>query len=489
MRVSGGIDDTIIMMDYLLLKVRLAAVNKATHLHLHDYNKPIGMTKQLSVLLISITAAMGGLLFGFDFAIFSGTIPFIRPAFNLDSNLLGWTSSSIYIGCIIGTLITGFITDRFGRRLPLIAAALLFAASALLMGWANSYTSLILWRVVAGIAVGAASMLSPLYIAEISPAPMRGMLVAVNQLTIVIGILLAYLSSYWLAGVENNWRWMFSSAAIPAGIFFLSALALPESPRWLVMKGKTTNAVKVFKQLDHPGDITEEIKNIRLSGADKSNGNVSALFNPRLSLIIFIGITIAIFQQISGANVVFVYAPLIFEKAGMDVRNQLFQQILIGSINLLFTLIAMRIIDRAGRRNLMILGAIGMSLMLALIGAAFYFNWLNGPWVTILTLIFIAIYATTLAPVTWVLISEIFPNRIRGIAVSAATTLLWMACFGVTYVFPVLVNYFREQIHITFLIFSGICFVYFLFLLKFIPETRNKSLEQIEAELTGLRKN
>ena len=166
--------------------------------------------KQLSVLLISLTAAMGGLLFGFDFAIFSGTIPFIRPAFNLDDNLLGWTSSSIYIGCIIGTLITGFITDRFGRRLPLIVAALLFASSALLMGWANSYASLISWRIVAGIAVGAASMLSPLYIAEISPAHMRGMLVAVNQLTIVIGILLAYLSSYWLADVEDNWRWMFS---------------------------------------------------------------------------------------------------------------------------------------------------------------------------------------------------------------------------------------------------------------------------------------
>jgi len=441
--------------------------------------------KQLSVLLISLTAAMGGLLFGFDFAIFSGTIPFIRPAFNLDDNLLGWTSSSIYIGCIIGTLITGFITDRFGRRLPLIVAALLFASSALLMGWANSYASLISWRIVAGIAVGAASMLSPLYIAEISPAHMGGMLVAVNQLTIVIGILLAYLSSYWLADVEDNWRWMFSSAAIPAGVFFLCALALPESPRWLITKGRTGDAMKIFEKLDISEDFTEEMKSISLSDTDKTNSPVSALFSSRLFLIVLIGITVAIFQQISGANVVFVYAPLIFEKAGMDVRSQLFQQVLIGSINLLFTLIAMRIIDHAGRRMMMILGAIGMSVMLTLIGAAFYFNWLNGPWVTILTLIFIAIYATTLAPVTWVLISEIFPARVRGIAMSAATTLLWVACFGVTYIFPVLINYFREKIHFTFLIFAGICFIYFLFLLKFIPETRNKSLEQIEAELTG----
>lgn len=405
-------------------------------------------------ILISLIAALGGLLFGFDFAIFSGTIPFIKPYFNLTEAELGWTSSSIYVGCILGTLITGYFADLFGRKIPLIVSAFIFAVSALAMGWAPNYHLLIIARITAGIGVGAASMLSPLYIAEVCPAHIRGRMVSINQLTIVLGILLAYTSSYLLAGVSNNWRWMFASAALPATVFFISALFLPESPRWL--SGKDQEKEKV---------------------------QLSDLIKPGILFIVSIGIVIAIFQQISGANVVFVYAPIIFAKAGMNVSDQLFQQILIGLINLIFTLLSMKLVDRIGRRRLMLIGSIGMSALLLLIGAAFYFNLLQGPLVTILVLIFIAIYATTLAPVTWVLISEIFPNKVRGLAMSVATTALWLACFAVVYIFPVLVDYFGHRTYMNFLVFAVICFVYFLFLLRYVPETKNKTLEEIEEKL------
>lgn len=411
-------------------------------------------------VLISLIAALGGLLFGFDFAIFSGTIPFIKPYFNLSDAELGWTSSSIYVGCILGTLVTGYFADRFGRKIPLIVSAFIFAVSALAMGWAPDYNWLIVARIAAGIGVGAASMLSPLYIAEVCPANVRGRMVSINQLTIVIGILLAYMSSYFLAGVVHNWRWMFSSAAVPAIIFFISAIFLPESPKWLDQK---------HQQKERKPRLSE-------------------LLAPGIFFIVSLGIVVAVFQQISGANVVFVYAPVIFEKAGMNVSDQLFQQILIGGINLVFTLLSMKLVDKAGRRTLMLIGSLGMSVMLFLIGAAFYFNLLQGPWVTILILIFIAVYATTLAPVTWVVISEIFPNRVRGLAMSVATTALWLACFAVVYAFPVLVSYFGDKIHMNFIVFAIICLVYFVFLFKYIPETKNKTLEEIEEQLINQRR-
>ncbi len=329
-----------------------------------------------------------------------------------------------------------------------------------MMGQAATYNTLITWRIITGIGVGAASMLSPLYIAEISPPAKRGKMVSINQLAIVLGILLAYLSSYLLADTENNWRWMFSSAAVPALIFFICAFYLPESPKWL-----------------------SQLHNQASAGSIDKVNRWKILSIPGVGAVVFIGVMVAVFQQISGANVVFVYAPIIFEKAGMPVKDQLFQQVLIGLINLAFTLVAIKIVDRIGRRTMMIGGSIGMSIMLCLMAAAFYYNWLEGPWVTIITLVFIAIYATTLAPVTWVLISEIFPNNVRGIAMSIATTLLWVACFAVTYAFPVLISYFSDSVWWTFLIFAAICFIYFLFLLKFIPETKNKSLEQIESDL------
>lgn len=433
------------------------------------------------IFLISLIAAFGGLLFGFDIAIFSGTIPFIQPYYQLSEAQLGWTGSSLYVGCIIGTLITGYLTDRFGRKLPLIIAAAIFMLSSVLMGWAPTYSLLIFWRIVAGIGVGAASMLSPLYIAEVSPAATRGRMVSINQLTIVIGILLAYFSNYLLADMENNWRWMFTSGSVPSVLFFLCVFLVPESPRWLLSKGKTDQAKNVLAQIAGPDNVESEVRAIQAGVQRQVKGKLSDLIQPGITFIVVLGITMAIFQQISGANAIFFYAPIIFEKAGMDVKDQLFQQIMIGGINLVFTLLAMQLVDRLGRKKLMLGGSALMALWLFLVGLCYYFNLFEGFQLTFFVLAFIATYATTLAPVTWVLISEIFPTRIRGIAVSVATCALWMACFALAYGFPVIIESLEAPQ--TFFLFSGICLLYFFILLKYVPETKGKTLEEFETEI------
>ncbi|MBT1699227.1 sugar porter family MFS transporter [Fulvivirgaceae bacterium PWU4] len=433
------------------------------------------------IIFISLIAAFGGLLFGFDIAVFSGTIPFIQPYYELTEAQLGWTGSSLYIGCIIGTLFTGYATDRFGRKPLLIVAAGIFTISSVLMGWAGSYNMLIFWRIIAGIGVGAASMLSPLYIAEISPANIRGRMVSINQLTIVIGILLAYFINYLLADAENNWRWMFTSGAIPSALFFFCIFLVPESPRWLVSKGYVEKAKEVLKKVNGGSRVNDDIRSIQAGVRGEVRGKLSDLIQHGVTFVVLLGITMAVFQQISGANAVFFYAPIIFEKAGMDVKDQLFQQIMIGAINLVFTLVAMQLVDRLGRKKLMLGGSSLMAVWLFLVGICYYFNLFEGYWLTFFVLAFIATYATTLAPVTWVLISEIFPTRIRGVAVSVSTCMLWVACFALAYGFPVLIEWLNAPQ--TFFLFSGICLLYFFILLRFAPETKGKTLEQFETEI------
>lgn len=433
------------------------------------------------IVFISLIAAFGGLLFGFDIAVFSGTIPFIQPYYQLTEAQLGWTGSSLYIGCIIGTLFTGYATDRFGRKPLLIVAAGIFTISSVLMGWAPSYNMLIFWRIVAGIGVGAASMLSPLYIAEISPANIRGRMVSINQLTIVIGILLAYFINYLLADAENNWRWMFTSGAIPSALFFICIFLVPESPRWLVSKGYVDKAGEVLKKVNGGSRVSEDLRAIQAGVKGEVKGRLSDLIQHGVTFVVVLGITMAVFQQISGANAIFFYAPIIFEKAGMNVKDQLFQQIMIGAINLVFTLVAMQLVDKLGRKKLMLGGSSLMAVWLFLVGVCYYFNLFEGYWLTFFVLAFIATYATTLAPVTWVLISEIFPTRIRGVAVSVSTCMLWVACFALAYGFPVLIEWLNAPQ--TFFLFSGICLLYFFILLRYAPETKGKTLEQFETEI------
>ncbi len=439
------------------------------------------MGQRSYIFLISLIAALGGLLFGFDIAIFSGTIPFIKPYYQLTDAQLGWTGSSLYVGCMIGTLFTGFFADRFGRKLPLIISAGIFMISSVLMGWASGYSSLIFWRIIAGLGVGAASMLSPLYIAEVSPASIRGRMVSINQLTIVSGILLAYFSNYILADLENNWRWMFTSGAIPAVLFFVCVFFVPESPRWLISKGRIEKAKAVLNKIMGSEKAEQQLKAIQLGIQSEVKGKLADLLKPGITFIVLLGITMAVFQQISGANAVFFYAPIIFEKAGMNVQDQLFQQIMIGAINLIFTLVAMQLVDKLGRKKLMLAGSALMALWLFLVGICFQFGMFEGYYLQFFVLAFIATYASTLAPVTWVLISEIFPTRIRALAVSVSTCMLWVACFALAYEFPVLVE--RLEAPQTFFLFSFVCLTYFFILCKYAPETKGKTLEQFEMEI------
>ena len=449
------------------------------------------MNKRYYVILISLVAAFGGLLFGFDIAIFAGIIPFIQPYFNLSDAQLGWAGSSLYVGCIAGTFISGFLADWWGRKYPLMLSAVIFTISCLFMGWAKSYPGLITWRIIAGTGVGIASMLSPLYIAEVSPAAIRGKMVSLNQLAIVIGILMAYTSNYLLSGLPGNWRWMFISGSVPSLLFFICIFFVPESPRWLIVRGKFEMAQDILRKISGESNAAVEEARIRKAVAGEIRGKFSDLFKKGIRYIVFVGIIIAIFQQISGANAVFFYAPIIFEKAGMNVQSQLFQQILIGTTNLVFTLVAMRLVDSLGRKKLMLSGALLMSVWLLVIGILYHFETFNGYWLTTFVLFFIATYATTLAPVTWVLISEIFPTRIRGVAMSAATGMLWVACFTLTFIFPVLFGSANRpgllSPAMNFLLFAGINLFYFFILLRTIPETKGKSLEEIETELTNNR--
>lgn len=439
------------------------------------------MKRSFYILSISLIAAFGGLLFGFDIAVFSGTIPFIQPYYELTEAQLGWTGSSLYVGCIVGTLFTGYATDRLGRKPLLVIAAGIFTVSSILMGWASSYIMLVLWRIIAGIGVGAASMLSPLYIAEVSPASIRGRMVSINQLMIVFGILLAYFSNYLLADAENNWRWMFTAGAIPSGLFFICIFFVPESPRWLISKGRVDKGAAVLRNISSESQVRYDVLAIQAGMQRQVRGKLSDLIQPGVKFIVLLGITLAVFQQISGANAIFFYAPIIFEKAGMNVKDQLFQQVMIGAINLVFTILAMQLVDRVGRKKLMLGGSSLMALWLLLISLCFYFNLFEGYWLTFFVLAFIATYATTLAPVTWVLISEIFPTKIRGIAVSVSTCMLWVACFALAYGFPVLIEWLSAPQ--TFFLFSGICWLYFLILLRYVPETKGKTLEQFEMEV------
>ncbi len=435
------------------------------------------------ILLISLISALGGLLFGFDISVISGAIPFLKPVFNLSGSSLGWAVSSALIGCIFGPFIAGRPSDRFGRRNMLVLCAVFLGVSAVGSGLAQSLTSFFIYRFIGGLGVGMASTLSPVYIAEVSPADIRGKFVSLNQLTIVIGILIAYFTNYLLAGIgPNNWRWMFASEVFPAIIFLVALFFVPESPRWLYKKKRDEEAFGVLKRIAGTGYAEKVSREIRRTLTDETKGSFRELLRPGLRFVVVIGIILAILQQWCGINVIFFYAPVIFQKTGIGISSSLFQTIIIGVVNLVFTIVAMRLIDKVGRKRLLLIGSAGMVITYLLIGACFWFNFLHGIQVLVLVLLTIAFYAISLAPVVWVLISEIYPNRIRGEAMSVATFFLWVASFVLTLTFPILQKNVGESF--TFWLYAGICLLGWVFVWRFVPETKGRSLEELEEELT-----
>lgn len=433
------------------------------------------------ILTISFISALGGLLFGFDISVISGALPFITPYFHLSEWGKGFAVSSLYLGCMAGCLLAGTISERFGRKPGLMLSAFLFGISAVGVALSHQLSWFITFRIIGGLGVGMASMLSPMYIAEVSPANIRGRMVSINQLTIVIGILLTYYINYLLAGHPVGWRWMFGVGLVPSLLFLTGMIFVPESPRWLATSGKEDRSKKILIKIGGLNYAEETISRIRegiLKEGSEGKG-WSVLFNKKLLPILVIGIVLAVYQQFCGINVVFFYAPDIFAKTGASVHSQLLQTIGVGAVNLIFTLIAMWLVERAGRRGLMLFGSVALAVFYIIIGFLLHNIEGNGMWLLLFIFLAIASYAVSLAPVTWVLISEIFPNRIRSAGVSMATFFLWLACYILTLTFPVIMDKFGG--YTAFWIYAGICALGFLFVYFKVKETKGKTLEEMEA--------
>lgn len=432
---------------------------------------------------ISFISALGGYLFGFDFAVISGALPFLRQTFELSAWWEGFLTGSLALGCMVGCLAAGKLADRYGRKPGLMLAALIFTLSSLGMAWSSGFTMFVIMRFAAGIGVGMASILSPLYIAEISPAHMRGRNVSINQLTIVIGILVTNLVNYTLADKgDDAWRWMFGLGAVPSLIFLIGVAWLPESPRWLVGKGRLQQAEQTLRRIGDDGFVKSTFSDIETSLQGVTRQSYKAVFEKAVRPAVIIGITLAVFQQLCGINIVFNYTSTIFASVGADLDSQLFETISIGIVNLVFTLVAMWQVDKLGRRPLMLIGSLGLSIVYIVL-AFLLKNQADTGWISLFVLLAIAMYATSLAPVTWVLIAEIFPNKIRGIASSIAVVSLWGAYFILVFTFPVL----AEQLgtYGPFYLYAGICLLGFLFVRSKVKETKGQTLEQLEHHLTG----
>lgn len=451
------------------------------------------------IFSISMVSAMGGLLFGYDWVVIGGAKPFYEKFFNIaqSPSLQGWAMSCALIGCLFGAITSGIFSDRFGRKRLLIFSALLFVASAIGTGATSNFNLFIFYRILGGIGIGLASNLSPMYIAEVAPAKMRGKFVSLNQLTIVIGILLAQIANLLIAEPVNSnatdteilnswngqwgWRWMFWAEIIPSGLFFIFMFFVPESPRWLAQHNNEKKASKILEKIGGIEYAKTELSNVaKTLTSSVKKVSIRELLKPDLKPILLIGIVLAAFQQWCGINVIFNYAEEIFEAAGYSVSDILFNIVVTGSVNLIFTFIAIYTVDKLGRRALMLIGAGGLAGIYVIMGLAYYFG-ISGLPLLILVIMAIGCYAMSLAPVTWVILSEIFPNRVRGAAMAVATVALWLACFLLTYTFPILNKTLGTSG--TFWLYGVICFLGFIFTLKKLPETKGKSLEEIEEEL------
>jgi MFS transporter, SP family, arabinose:H+ symporter len=436
------------------------------------------------IILISTAAALGGLLFGFDTAIISGAIAAVEKHFVLNDVWLGFAVSSILIGCGIGAAITGWLCDQLGRKKVLFICGVLFAVTGIGTGMANSLTVFLLFRICGGFAVGAAAMASPMYIAETVPAHQRGRMVAVYQLAIVAGILLAYFSNWLLSSnTVNGWRWMFASQAVPSVLFLISLLLVPESPRWLIGQNNITAAKKIVEQIGGKLYASTAIQAIQQSFATQQKQQWQHLLLPKYRKVLWLGIFIAIFQQVTGINAILYYAPEIFKQTGVDSGNALLQTIGIGVAMLLFTFIAIGFVDKTGRRPLLFWGSAVMGMALCGVALCFHYNYFQNYLVLILIVLYIAGFSASLGAVTWVVLSEIFPNSIRAMALSLSTLILWLADFAASFFFPIANK--RLGPTTTLLIFAALCFVYVVYIKIKVPETKGKTLEELEQQLTS----
>ncbi len=442
------------------------------------------------VYLLTIIAALGGMLFGYDTGVINGAIGFLQKHFDLDPSFeKGWTTASALIGCSLGVAVAGFLSDRFGRKKVLLLSAILFLVSAIGTALPKNITMFIIFRILGGLAVGASSITSPMYIAEIAPARIRGRLISINQFTIVTGLLVVFIVNYIIAlqGSEEwnthiGWRWMFGSEALPAVLLLVLLFFVPESPRWLTKNHRREEALAVLTRVSGTQQAQTELTIIDKTIAAES-GSLRQLLRPGMRIALIIGVILAILQQVTGINVFMYFGTELFKKMGSGTHAALLQTVVVGTVNLSFTIIAIWMVDRIGRKPLMIIGTTGMGISLLAMGLAAFFQQ-TGLWLLLFILGYIACFALSVGPIVWVVIAEIFPTRIRGRAMAIAVVCLWLANYLVIQTFTMmdenawLIGKFHHAF--PFWIYSAMCAVMLMFVWRFVPETKGKTLEEIE---------
>lgn len=436
------------------------------------------MTKN-TVIAWSFVVALGGFLFGFDTAVISGAEKAVQAHWGLSEVQHGVTMAIALLGTVAGALMGAYPSDRFGRKRTLFMIAALYFFSAIGTALANDWPLFILFRFLGGIGVGVSSVTAPIYISEISPASKRGRLVGLFQFNVVLGILVSYLSNYLIGqGGEHAWRWMLGVQAFPAMLFYILIHFVPESPRWLLLYRKNREAAVHVLQKINPLHYREELETILAAAkAASTNGNDAPLFSKKYRIPVFLAVTFAVFNQVSGINAIIYYAPRVFEMAGLGAQSSLLSTVGIGLVNFTFTLIAINFIDKVGRRKLMLIGSFGLIASLALVAHAFYAENPNGLAVTAYLMVYIAFFAFSQGAVIWVFISEIFPNEVRAKGQTLGSLTHWVMAAIITFFFPMLSE--RLGGGSTFLIFVGFMVLQLLFVWKLMPETKGKSLEQI----------
>jgi len=447
------------------------------------------------LVFTALVSAMGGLLFGYDWVVIGGAKPFYEAYFHLTKPAdEAWAMSCALIGCLVGASASGYLSERLGRRVALLISACMFTASSVGTGMATSFLGFVAWRLSGGLAIGLASSLSPTYIAEISPAKSRGKFVCLNELTIVIGILAAQIVNWLIArpvaqnstilqirqswNGQMGWRWMFAATAVPSAIFFAGLLFIPESPRWLARKGFHQKALEALRHLGAEEDASLVLRKIESPIGDATTGWQATFSRRYLSRLLTIGITLAVLQQWCGINVIFNYAQEVFSAAGYGLSSVLFNIVITGTVMCVFTVVAIMTVDRLGRRRLMLIGCSGLSTLYVVLGYLYHRQQHGWP-ILLLVVTAIACYAMTLAPITWVILSEIFPNEIRSQAMAISSAALWAACFLLTYTFP-LMNAALGTAR-TFWTYAIICAMGYAFVHLHLPETKQKTLEEIQS--------
>jgi len=442
------------------------------------------------LVIVALVAAIGGLLFGYDTAVINGANVFLRAHFDIaDDAVYGWVCSSALVGCILGAAVAGFLGDSVGRRRSLLICAILYTVSAVGSALATGVSEFVIYRIVGGVGVGAASMLSPIYIAEISPAFLRGRLVSLNQLAIVVGILLAFFANYFIQSyghdrlvgqqawnVVSGWRWMFGSESFVALAFFGLLLLVPNSPRFLMARGKEKEARVVLSKVAVPAYVDRQIDEIAAALREEP-GTLQDLLRPGMKIVLLIGVALAIFQQWTGINAIMYYSTNIFEQAGFSGDVAFASSVAVGLTNLVMTFVGIALVDRLGRKPLLIAGASVQAVALTAVAVAFASD-AQGWWVLVSVLAYVGAFSASLGPVVWVVISEIFPTKIRARAMSVATLALWTACYLLSQTFPMLAKALTPAG--VFGCYACMCVLCVVFVAKVLPETKGRSLEDIE---------